>query len=63
MCEIFSKLTTKIRETPRSRVFIVNFERISDLFPVFMLFVDFQQLNVSWDTHFLVVLYLYFRTI
>ena len=33
-CEIFSKLTIK---APEQRVFIVNFENISHLFPVFLL--------------------------
>ena len=39
-CEICSKLTiktTKQRQLRRSGVFIVNFEHISQLFPVFLL--------------------------
>ena len=39
-CEIFSKLTIKTpewRRCRRSGVFIVNFENISQLFPVFLL--------------------------
>ena len=40
-CEIFSKLTIKTlerRQQSRSGVFIVNFENISHLFLVFLLF-------------------------
>ena len=47
MCEIFSKLIIKILDLGqwcRSRVFIVNFERISHLF----LIVDFEQVTFCW---------------
>ena len=45
-----SKLTRKTPEQPQSRgssVYIFNFERISNLFLVSVLFVDIKQANVS----------------
>ena len=35
-------------QTHRSGVFIVNFEHILFLFPVFFI-ADFEQVNISWD--------------
>ena len=49
-CEICSRLTIKTpkrRHWPRSGVFIVNFEHMSNLFPNVSI-VDFEQVNVSW---------------
>ena len=46
-CEICSKLTTKIPEWCRSGVLIVNFERISYSFNVFIM--DIEEVNVSLE--------------
>ena len=49
-CKICSKLTIKTPERHhwrRSGVFIVNFQHISDLFIVFLLFT-LNQVNISW---------------
>ena len=49
-CEICSKLTIKTLERRQWRhfgFFIVYFEYISHLFPVFSIF-DFEQVNISW---------------
>ena len=55
MCEICSKLTIKMLAEPRkwrrSGGFTVNFEHISHGFLVF-LFVDFEQVSVSWHLCF-----------
>ena len=47
-CEISSKLITEApkRQRRRSGVFVVNFERTSDLFLVFVLL--FEQVNIYW---------------
>ena len=54
-CEICSKLTIKMLAEPRkwrrSGGFTVNFEHISHGFLVF-LFVDFEQVSVSWHLCF-----------
>ena len=52
-CKICSGLVIKTPERllwRHSGVFIVNFEDISDHFPVF--FVDFEQVNISWVYYF-----------
>ena len=49
--EICSKLTIKTAERRQwchLGVFIVNFDNMSHLFLMF-LFVDFEQINVSWE--------------
>ena len=60
MCEICSKLTIKTperRQWHRSGVFIVNFEHISHLFPSVSIVVDFQQVNVSWESYTSILLF------
>ena len=49
-CEIYSKLTIKIRR--RSGISIVNFEHISHLVLVFLLFVNFEHVIAGWDASF-----------
>ena len=42
--------TPERRQWYRFGVFIVNLERISHLFLVFVLFVNFEPANISWVT-------------